>query len=111
MSIEPLSAFVGVITGTIPAIGAIVYARNQWRASNRSDSEQERQERMDHQGCLEQLSNHVAKSAERFAEYDEKIEAIHAQHRECTRTLARLEGEIHSIRKTFSPPPFPKVTP
>ena len=111
MSIEPLSAIVGVITGAVPALGAIVYARNAWRASNRIDGDKARQERMDHQGCLEQLSNHIANSAERFAEYDEKIEAIHAQHRECTRTLARLEGEIHSIRKTFSPPPFPKGNP
>jgi uncharacterized protein HemX len=112
MNIEPITlAITGIATAVVPAIGALVYARNQWQASNRTDAQQERQERMDHQGCLEKLSTFVAETIEWRATYDEKIDAIHAQHRECTENLARMQGEIRSIRKTISPQPFPKVTP
>ncbi len=111
MNVEPLSAIVGVITAAVPAIGAVVYARNSWQASNRSDGDQERQERLDHQGCLEKLSEHIEKSAERFTEYDAKLEALHAQHRECTDNLASMQREIRSIRRSITPPNFPKVTP
>jgi septal ring factor EnvC (AmiA/AmiB activator) len=118
VNIEPLSAVVGSLPGIVAAVGALVYARGQWKASNRDDSKQERQERMDHQGCLEMLQTHIKESAERFSEYDDKFLAISLQHQECTQSVSKLTAEnetmrdeIRKIRKTISPQPFQKVTP
>jgi peptidoglycan hydrolase CwlO-like protein len=119
MNIEPITLAIGsLIAASVPAIGALVYARNQWQASNRDDDKQQRQERMDHQSCLEKLSTFVEETIEWRDTYDKKIDAIHEQHRECTQNVSKLtaenesmRAEMRSIRKTISPQPFPKVTP
>ena len=119
MNIEPITlAITWLATSGVSALGAFVYARNSWKASNRDDDKQQRQERMDHQGCLEKLSTFVEETIQWRDTYDKKIDAIHEQHRECTQSVSKLtaenesmRAEMRSIRKTISPQPFPKVTP
>lgn len=102
--IDPLAA-VGAIGGLV---GVLSMASTKWRGANRS-------ERNDHQACLEKLAAHIERSNARSDEHDVAISHIREQHESCQEHLGVLRDEVASLRKlhneikrSISPPPFPR---
>jgi len=104
---DPL-AILGAVGGFI---GVASIASQKWRGSNR-------EERNDHQACLERLAEHIERADKRSDEHDNAIAHLRDEHSSCREHLVVLRSEVESLRrattkiqKSISPTPFPKVTP
>ena len=97
---DPL-AILGAVGGFV---GVVSIATQKWRGSNR-------EERNDHQACLDKLADHIEKADKRSEGHDIAIAHMREEHAACREKLQVLTFEIRSIRKSISPQPMPKVTP
>jgi len=107
MNIEPLSVILGTLTACMPAIGAAVYARNQWKASNRSDSDQVLRA-AEHARDVANIDceKHIARIERRLDVCEEK----HATANELIAELAGMVGAPGLARRARSTsPPQPMV--
>lgn len=86
-------------------IAGVSIARSRWHADNRKDEASERQERMDHQDCLEKLDQHIERSrllhAETCARYDAKLQQLDAENDACKDNNRALAADIRALRTEF----------